>query len=104
MLSVGAACVNVVSKNAVSFCVTPCVFINTEISKQGSGFMFEVEERESVRDKILLPSDTFVLYLRTECQETSFVMKAIIMYKVKCSNILHHSIGNAVFIYGTCES
>jgi hypothetical protein len=62
--------------------------------------MFEVEEHEVVRDKILQQSDTLVLYLRTEWQEFNFVMKAIIIYKVKCSNTCHRSFGNAVFVYG----
>ena len=45
--------VTVVSKNVASFCVTPCVLINAEISKEGLGCFFEVEERGAVRDKLL---------------------------------------------------
>jgi len=53
-----------------------------------------------VRQKILQQSDTFVLYLRTERREVYFVMKAIKIYKVKCSNTCHHSIGDVVFVCG----
>jgi len=43
----------VVCKNVASFCVTLCVLINTEISKEGLGCLLELEERMAVRDKIL---------------------------------------------------
>jgi hypothetical protein len=56
----------VVNKNVSSFCVTPCVVTNTEVSKEGLGCNIEVEELEAVGDKILRQSDTLVQYVCTE--------------------------------------
>ena len=53
-----------------------------------------------MRDKILQQSDTFVLNRRTEWQEVHFVMKVIIIYKVKCSNTCRHPTGDVVFVCG----
>jgi len=91
----------VVKKNVAFSCVLHfVVLINTEVSKEDRVYILVAEVWGAVREKIRHWSDTFVLYLRTEWQEVHFVMKAINIYTVKCSNTCRHSIGDVVFVYG----
>jgi hypothetical protein len=91
--------VTVVNKSVASFCVTPYIYINTEVSKEVVGFISEVEDWGAVKDRCLRYSDRLLLYQRTEWQEVRFVRKSIIIYIVKCSKTCHNSICNVSFVY-----
>ena len=74
-------------------------FVN-EVSYENLACIFELDKWGSVEDKILPFSDTPVQHMCIEWQEVRLVLKAMIIYKVKCSNSCHHSICNIVFVYG----